>query len=227
MEGRTKNTIRSLILPALLTAALVLLSALPFDFYYDLNDDFMMAHLLDGTYTGSAELYNIQSLFPLTWKTGKGEGYANASYSYSDANEKMTKYCISSYEGKDGFVDNKTVLDPEDDVAHVKLGGSWRMPTIAEVEELWSKCSNVWVTVNGVGGFRLTGPNGNTIFLPQTRSIVLGELQDSDGYGSIWSSSLDTSVSSFAKVYVYSVSSRFTNSMPRYLGYAVRPVYAE
>ena len=71
----------------------------------------------------------------------------------------MTKYCISSYEGKDGFVDNKTVLDPEDDVAHVKLGGSWRMPTIAEVEELWSKCSNVWVTVNGVGGFRLTGPS--------------------------------------------------------------------
>ena len=175
---------------------------------------------------GETETY-YQSLFPLTWKTGKGEGYANASYSYSDANEKMTKYCISSYEGKDGFVDNKTVLDPEDDVAHVKLGGSWRMPTIAEVEELWSKCSNVWVTVNGVGGFRLTGPNGNTIFLPQTRSIVLGELQDSDGYGSIWSSSLDTSVSSFAKVYVYSVSSRFTNSMPRYLGYAVRPVYAE
>ena len=66
MEGRTKHNIRSLILPALLTAALVLLSALPFDFYYDLNDDFMMAHLLDGTYTGSAELYNIQSLFPLT-----------------------------------------------------------------------------------------------------------------------------------------------------------------
>ena len=37
------------------------------------------------------------------------------------SNDTMTKYCTSS---SSGTVDNKTVLDPEDDVAHVKWGGS-------------------------------------------------------------------------------------------------------
>ena len=50
----------------------------------------------------------------------------------------MTKYCTSS---SYGTVDNKTVLDPEDDVAHVKWGGIWRMPTKAEMLELQDRCT--------------------------------------------------------------------------------------
>ena len=34
-----------------------------------------------------------------------------------------------------GIVDNKNILDPEDDVAHVKWGGKWRMPTECEIYE--------------------------------------------------------------------------------------------
>lgn len=45
-------------------------------------------------------------------------------------------------------------------------GEGWRMPTMSEFEELYAKCSNVWVTVDGQPGRRFTGPNGNTIFLP-------------------------------------------------------------
>lgn len=48
------------------TGALFLFLALRYDFYYDLNDDWMMGHLLSGAYTGEGELRNIQSLFPLT-----------------------------------------------------------------------------------------------------------------------------------------------------------------
>lgn len=47
----------------------------------------------------------------------------------------LTKYNNSSYYGT---VDNKVVLDAADDVAHVQLGGKWRMPTKGEVEELIS-----------------------------------------------------------------------------------------
>ena len=57
-------------------------------------------------------------------------------------------------------------LEPEDDAAHVLWGGSWRMPTADDMEELFAKCSRKFVVQNGVQGLLVTGSNGNTIFLP-------------------------------------------------------------
>ena len=75
----------------------------------------------------------------------------------------LTKYCTNSLYG---IVDGKTVLDPEDDAAYVNLGSEWRMPTERQQFELHRQCSWVWATCNGVNGYRVTGPNGNTLFLP-------------------------------------------------------------
>ena len=52
------------------------------------------------------------------------------------------------------------------DVARVKWGGSWRMPTWAEFAELLGECTRTWTTRNGVNGCEVTGPNGNSIFVP-------------------------------------------------------------
>lgn len=52
------------------------------------------------------------------------------------------------------------------DVAHVKWGDNWRMPTLNELKELKSKCTWEWSKVNGINGFIVTGLNGNTIFFP-------------------------------------------------------------
>ncbi|WP_165155611.1 DUF1566 domain-containing protein [Parabacteroides sp. ZJ-118] len=52
------------------------------------------------------------------------------------------------------------------DVAHVRWGGKWRMPTRNECMELITKCKEKWVEYHGVGGLLITGPNGNSIFLP-------------------------------------------------------------
>lgn len=52
------------------------------------------------------------------------------------------------------------------DVAHVKWGGNWRMPTSVEFRELIRECTREVKNYNGVKGFKLTGPNGNSIFLP-------------------------------------------------------------
>lgn len=52
------------------------------------------------------------------------------------------------------------------DVAHVKWGRGWRMPTRDEVDELCEMCSWQWTSINGVNGYKVTGPNGNFIFLP-------------------------------------------------------------
>ena len=97
-------------------------------------------------------------------ETEEKDDYSWGTYKWCNGSSTtMTKYCIdSSY----GTVDNKTVLDLEDDVAHVKWGGSWRMPTRAEQEELRNNCTWTWTTQNAVNGYKVTSKtNGNSIFL--------------------------------------------------------------
>ena len=134
----------------------------------------------------------------------------------------MTKYCISS---SYGTVDNKTVLDPEDDVAHVKWGGNWRMPTLDEQKELLNNCTWTWTTQNGVNGYRVTSKtNGNSIFLPAAGYRDCTGLNDRGSYAYYWSSSLFSSYSNYAcNLYFYS-DNRDWDSYNRYYGQSVRPV---
>lgn len=57
-------------------------------------------------------------------------------------------------------------LGPAYDAAHIQWGGRWRMPTQDDLNELKENCSCEKTTVNGVSGYRYTGWNGNSIFLP-------------------------------------------------------------
>ncbi len=95
----------------------------------------------------------------------------------------MTKY---------NTTDGKTVLDLEDDVAHVNWGGDWRMPTMAEIEELLNEeyCTWTWTTLNGVNGYEVTSKtNSNSIFFPAT-GCRRGSSFDLGGTaGGCWSSS--------------------------------------
>lgn len=124
------------------------------------------------------------------WGETEEKGYYDVtSYKwYDDPTDNLTKYCTVSDKGT---VDNKTALDPADDVAHVKWGGKWRMPTDEEIEELVEKCSSEWTMLNGVRGYKFTGPNGNSIFLPAAGYRNWnGDLIDPEVYGSYWSSML-------------------------------------
>ena len=115
------------------------------------------------------------------WSTYK---WCNGSYS------TLTKYCTNSSYGYNGFVDNKTELDPEDDAAYVNWGPSWRIPTTEQQRELYEKCSSVWTTQNGVNGRLFTGPNGNTLFLPAAGDRWGESLGDVGSYGYYWSRTL-------------------------------------
>lgn len=77
------------------------------------------------------------------------------------------------------------------DAATANWGGTWRLPTKAELEELMDKCTWTWTwtTKNRVKGYKVTGPNGNSIFLPATGVRVGSSLNDPGGGGSYWSSS--------------------------------------
>lgn len=71
--------------------------------------------------------------------------------------------------------DKKTCLELSDDAAYVNWGNKWRMPTKEETLELANNCKWTISTRNGVKGFYVTGPNGNSIFMP-----VAGRYIDDD-----------------------------------------------
>ena len=83
------------------------------------------------------------------------------------------------------------------DVAHVKWGGSWRMPSYEQLAELLENCEWTWTTQNGVIGMLVTGPNGGTVFLPAAGYRWQDWLVN-DERGDYWSSSLRPSDESIA-----------------------------
>ena len=116
--------------------------------------------------------------------------------SYNDANGNYhsgyTKYCTSSSYGLDGFVDNKTELDPSDDAACAHYPGG-RMPSYDQIVELCNSCSWQWTQRNGVYGQLVTGPNGNTMFLPAAGYRWDDSLSDAGSDGYSWSRTLNSS----------------------------------
>lgn len=123
-------------------------------------------------------------------------GETDTKSSYNSSNNKWyyydihsyIKYCTDSYYGT---IDNKTVLDQEDDVAHVKWGGDWRMPTYPEQSELRKNCTWTWTTQNGTTGYKVTSKlNGNSIFLPAAGYRSDSSLKRTGTYGCYWSASL-------------------------------------
>ena len=155
-------------------------------------------------------------------QTEEKSNYDWSTYNWCNYNEySMTKYCTNS---DNGTVDNKTVLDLEDDVAHVKWGGDWRMPTKAEQDELRNECTWSWTAQNGVNGYRVTGPNGNSIFIPAAGYSYGTDVYGRGHYGGCWSSSLGSDSSYGA----YSLNLRDNqynwDYNDRYYGLSVRPV---
>ena len=137
---------------------------------------------------------------------------------------KMTKYCLdSSY----GTVDNKNELDSEDDAAYVNWGTSWRIPTKEQQEELLTKCTWTWTTRNGVNGNLVTGPNGNSIFMPAVGYRINNSYTNNTGsYGYYWSRTLDLEYQYRAASLYFYYQYTYSLNDPRYYGECVRPVRA-
>ncbi len=78
-----------------------------------------------------------------------------------------------------------TQLPAGADAATVNWGSGWRMPTNAELEELQNRCDWEWKG----DGYKVTGPNGNSIFLPAAGYRMDDKLNGSNSVGYYWSSS--------------------------------------
>lgn len=158
--------------------------------------------------------------------------YSNCPYhTGSSAYSGWTKYIPSdksSYWSGSGNPDNKTVLDPGDDVAHVKLGGKWRMPTVEEWDELVDNCSWTWTSINEITGYivqsKKTGFTDNWIFLPVAGGRLDDDLDTVGSDGRYWSSSLDTAYPHCACYLYFDPYIVGTINYGRCVGLSVRPV---
>ena len=154
-------------------------------------------------------------------ETEPKESYSWSTYKFSTSSSgPFSKY---------SSIDNKKVLEPDDDVASVKLGGEWRMPTDAEWTELRTKCTWTWTTnYNGTGvkGRIVTATNGNSIFLPAAGYRSDADLITAGSYGDYWSSSVytDEGIPSYAWSVVFNYTNLLRNYCYRCNGHSVRPV---
>ena len=112
------------------------------------------------------------------------------------------------------------------DVAN-KVYGSWvTMPTIDEFEELFTECKKEWVedTENHVAGYKFTGPNGNSIFLPAAGTRTQGNVSGEGLNGYYLSGSINATDNRFAMAYSFDQNSSRRTTTPVYQALAIRPV---
>ena len=149
--------------------------------------------------------------------------YYESTYKWCNGSGRLTKYCTDSYYGT---IDNKTVLEAIDDVAAVKWGGNWRMPTVAELTELLEQCTLTWTTHNGVNGYKVTSnSNGNSIFLPAAGLRDTGSHNLIGIYGGYWSNTLNMGrVLGAYTVHCNSNGLIELDDFDRWYGLSVRPV---
>ena len=182
---------------------------------------------------GETEPY-YSSQDPLTWKADKPDGYAWTSYKWCNNGEynKLTKYCPANktnYWDGDGSPDDKSSPDPEDDAAHVQLGGKWRMPTDAEWTKLRNNCTWKWTSDyngTGVAGMTITSnKTGKSIFLPAAgyRWSTKEDVYHAGSYGEYWST-IDPDYPNSAYYRYFSSAIDYRRSEQRYEGLSIRPV---
>jgi len=128
-----------------------------------------------------------------------------------------------------------TGINPEDyaggdiyrtasDIANKVYDGKVTMPTINEFEELFRCCKVEWLEVDGVAGYKFTGPNGNSIFLPAAGSRIQGTTAGIGTEGRYLSGSVNVSDSRFAMSYLFNNSGNARSTTPVYQALSVRPV---
>ncbi|MBR5748199.1 MAG: hypothetical protein IKY01_05360 [Prevotella sp.] len=98
-------------------------------------------------------------------------------FSWGETNPKTGSGGVSNYlyydSNTESYIDIGIDIKGTDyDVAHVKWGGNWRMPTYTELCELRERCIWEWAQYNGVNGWVVKGNNGNSIFFPVGKESI-------------------------------------------------------
>ncbi len=177
--------------------------------------------------------YNVGAVNP--WDEGN-------FYAYGEIEPKQT-YTLENYqwyydwEGEDHdqweeyLKLGATITGTNYDVAHVKWGDQWRIPTRDEWRELINNCDFTWTGMNGMTGALVTSKiNGNSIFLPAAGNMVNAE-HTHDQLGCFYWTSTEyeqTDISQECRNYRANIDAS-NHSAEGYdypdVGFSIRPVY--
>lgn len=167
------------------------------------------------------------------WNVGASSPEGYGGYFAWGETEEKTNYSFTTYKyyydtDGDGYKEyakiGNNICGTQYDVARQKWGGSWRMPTYDELSELRSKCTWTWITYKGINGYKVTGPNGNSIFLPAAGYRVGTSLRSQGSYGGYWSGTLSENDSYYAWNLCLDNRNHYLDCYTRDFGYTVRPV---
>ena len=125
------------------------------------------------------------------------------------------------------FKNGESICGTEYDLAHVKWGRNWRLPTTNEIKELKESCT--WeknIIIDNVKGSKVTGPNGNSIFIPYAGYRRGNTINQKDHHGSIWSGDMGVSLHSYGYMDMdINADGTFQfDGCENYLGQSFRPV---
>jgi formylglycine-generating enzyme required for sulfatase activity len=147
-------------------------------------------------------------------ETEPKEEYTWENYKWCDGTDaNITKY---------NSADGKTILEPADDAAQVHWGGKWRMPSDEEFTELREKCTWTWTTQDGVKGYKITGPSGNSIFIPAAGFHYENGFNYGEN-GDYWSA--QAGLPNNGKHLNFYPNKQINSTSYRYFGFPIRPVY--
>ena len=145
-------------------------------------------------------------------ETEEKERYAPDSYKYC-------KYSIDDFEYQYQSL-GRDISGTQYDVAHVKWGGGWHMPSNSQFVQLQVSCSNEWISLNGVEGTKITGSNGGTIFLPAAGCRWYDGTNYAGSDVFYWSSTQTI----FSSSHSFHLNFRMYQDNYRFYGECVRPV---
>ena len=163
------------------------------------------------------------SVYWAGWNVGASspEGYGDY-YAWGETNAKSsyTEDNSSTYGKSMGSIAGNSTYD----VASVEWGGNWRMPTKDEFKELIDRCTCTWTTYEGVNGYKVTGPNGNSIFLPAAGCRLGTSLDSKRWSGYYWSATPDERDTDSAYDLGFIEGGHAIGLLNRSYGFSVRPV---
>ena len=133
----------------------------------------------------------------------------------------------SKYTEKDSRTFNKPFQDisgnPSYDAARANMKGGWRIPTRDELKELVNKCRFDWDSEKK--GYRITGPSGNSIFLPASGIYTSSKLLQVKQACNLWSSTPYRGKNKFTHTLFFNSENKYSiGTIYRYMGCNIRPV---
>lgn len=178
------------------------------------------------TFTTAANDYNVDDEFvdlglSVKWAKSnlgaRSESDFGGHFGFGDASGINNSYLPEDYAAGD-------IYKTHNDIAWQMSGGKATLPSYEDYEELFSLCQAEWVEVDGVQGYRLTGPNGNSIFLPAAGSRLVNDVTGEGASGIYATGSANPNDNQFYYAYQFSSSNKARATLPVYQAVSVRPI---